>query len=62
MTIDKKKIEETMTYYWFLKDERNDERFDRLIEAFSTLFFNGLLSVEDYQVITEIHDLLAEKF
>lgn len=62
MTINRKTIEETMTYYWFLKDERNDITFDNMMKAFRTLFVTGLLSEEDYQFITETHETLADKF
>lgn len=62
MKINRKVIEETMTYYWFLKDERNDITFDNMMKAFRTLFVTGLLSDEDYQFITETHELLADKF
>lgn len=62
MKINRKVIEETMTYYWFLKDERNDITFDNMMKAFRTLNVTGLLSDEDYQFITETHELLADKF
>lgn len=62
MTINRKTIEESMTYYWFLKDERNDITFDNMMRAFKTLFVTGLLSEKDYQFITETHELLADKF
>ena len=62
MIINRKDIEETMTYYWFLKDERCDITFDSIMEAFRALFVVGLISEKDYQFITGIHELLADKF
>lgn len=62
MTINKRAIEEKMTYYWFLKEEGNEITFDQMITAFKTLYLTGLLSDEDYQFITETHELLADKF